>query len=173
MTDDARPRPAPGTPWLRFEEIRVSKVDSLEAGLDGCPRGAGELPLLAVQVTFDLSRLVSEERPTFRRAQYVSAWRVGGCDAEAVARLPARGLLLPYAMAWDGCPAVGFELCERLSPLRDATRLTKMRVRPLRTYLMLVVGEGFAPRGSRKCWQKVTPGVKSIRRAPQRAGAVT
>ena len=171
MTDDAQPRRIARPPWLRFEELRVSKVDSLENGLHGCPCGSAELPLLAVQATFDLSLLLAEERPTFRRNQYVSAWRVGMCDAEAVARLPGRGLLLPYSMAWDGCPAVGFELCERMSPMRDATRLKKMRVRPLRTYLVLIVGEAFAPRRSRKCWQKVSPGVKSIHRIARRAHA--
>ncbi len=162
MTAETPTSPAPPPPWLAFEEIRVAKVESLDNCLARCPRDAA-LPLLVVQATFDFALLAKDEEPTFRRRQYVCAWPCGTCDAAAVTRLPTRGLLLPYAMEWDGCPAVGFELCERMSPMRDATRLKRMRVRPLRTYMVLIAGETFAPRHSGRCWQKVAATPHAIR----------
>lgn len=167
---------AASVPWLDFAEIRVNRVDTLEKCLAEFPRGATAAtawPLLAVQVTFELSQLLAEGGPSFRRAQYARAWRLGTCVPDAVARLARRSLLLPLAATWDGRPAVGFELCERMSPVRDATRLKKMRVRPLRTYLLFVADGGFVPDGSGRPWQKVEAGPNSIRPLARRARAAT
>lgn len=164
--------PAAPVPWLAFDEVRVDRVDSLENCLAEFPPGAGSAaawPLLALQTTFELGHLLLADGPSFRRAQYARVWRLGSCVPDAVARMAARALLLPFAVTWDGRPAVAFELCERLSPVRDATRLKKMRVRQLRTYLLFVGDGRFAPGGVGKGWQKVDAGPNVLRPRARRA----
>lgn len=175
---DPVPVPDPtsaAVPWLSFAEFRVLRADTLEQCLSDFPSGAGRVaawPLLAFQVTFDLARLLDDGGLKTTRSQYARAWRLGSCVPDAVARIATRGLLVPLAVRWDDTPAVAFELCERLSPAREATRLKRMRVRPLRTYLLFVGDERFGAGpggdgdggGEGKRWLKVTAEGNALRR---------